>query len=61
MMDSTAGGTLGAGESGAIAMSLEWPADLRIMDESSGRAGHCEIQRLRLARLPSPVRYFRYG
>jgi predicted nucleic acid-binding protein len=27
-----------AGESKAIAMSLEWPADLLIMDESSGRA-----------------------
>jgi predicted nucleic acid-binding protein len=27
-----------AGESEAIAMSLEWPADLLIMDESSDRA-----------------------
>ncbi len=27
-----------AGESKAIAMSREWPSDLLIMDESSGRA-----------------------
>ena len=30
--------TLDAGEPEAIAMSLEWPADVLIMDESSGRA-----------------------
>ena len=32
------GVTVDAGESESIAMSLEWPADLLIMDESAGRA-----------------------
>jgi hypothetical protein len=38
--------TLDAGEAEAIAMSLEWPANLLIMDESSGRtmARHLNIR-----------------